>query len=189
MHIAPPARHRATTGTGRRSRRAARLSAMVAGLALPALIGGAALAGNASADTTTHITPGNTFYLQLDVSGASTAPGAPVIDWYSDGGANQVWTFSSVGGANTYEIINQNSNQCLTTDGVAGDQLYQLPCSGSQEQQWKTNLPAEGAFKDYSIQNVYSGLYVDVSGDSPWPGSAIDAWYGNGQPNQMFSAD
>lgn len=185
-----PAHHRTATGPERRPRHAARLTAAVAGLALPALIGGAVLAGNASASTafTTHVSPDNTFYLQLDVSGASTQPGAPVIDWWSNGGANQSWTFSPIGGANTYEIINGNSNQCLTTDGVAGDQLYQLPCTGSQEQQWATSLSLT-ASGTQAIRNVYSGLYVDVSGDSPWPGAAIDTWTYNGGDNQFFFAD
>jgi len=169
-------------------RRAARLSALLAGLAVPALVGGAALAGPASASTgfTTHITPANTFYLLLDVSGGSTQPGAPVIDWWADGGANQEWTFSPDGGANTYEIINVNSGQCLTTDGVAGDQLYQLPCSGSQIQQWRTGLSLSDQ-NTSTIENVYSGLYVDVSGNSPWPGAAIDTWPYDGGENQYFA--
>src|SRR6516162_5628253 len=106
-------------------RRAAKLSALLAGLAVPALVGGAVLAGPASASTqfTVHVTPNNTFGLLLDVSGGSTQPGAPVIDWWANGGANQQWTFSPIGGNNTYEIINVNSGMCLATDGVAGDQL------------------------------------------------------------------
>ena len=75
------------------------------------------------------------------------------------------WLFSSVGGGNTYEIINVNSNMCLTSDGVAGDQVYQEPCDGSLLQQWNTSLtPGNGVA--YTIKNVSSGLYLDVSGDS-----------------------
>jgi hypothetical protein len=63
MHITLPARRRAATGSGRRPRRAARLSATLAVLAVPALISGTTLAGPASASSvlTTHITPTNTF--------------------------------------------------------------------------------------------------------------------------------
>ncbi|HUN32233.1 MAG TPA: RICIN domain-containing protein [Trebonia sp.] len=167
--------------------RTARLSAVLAGVAVPALVASTALAGPASASTefTVHITPDNTLGLLLDVSGASTQPGAPVIDWYADGGANQEWTFLPDGGTNTYEIINANSGQCLTTDGVAGDQLYQLPCAGGPIQQWQTAI-TPGQEGVGTIRNVSSGLYVDVSGDSPWPGAAIDTWYYNGQDNQYF---
>jgi Ricin-type beta-trefoil lectin domain-like len=120
MNIKLPARHR---DESRRPRRAARLSAVLAVLAVPALLG-VTLAGTASASTafSTHLNPDNTFYLVLDVSGASMYPGAPVIDWYENGGANQDWLFAPVQGtSNTYEIVNLNSNMCLTTDGVAGD--------------------------------------------------------------------
>jgi hypothetical protein len=57
----------------RRSRRAARLSAVLAVLGVPALLS-VTLAGTASASTafSAHLTPNNTFFLVLDVSGAST---------------------------------------------------------------------------------------------------------------------
>jgi hypothetical protein len=178
MHIKLPA-----------SRRAARLSAVLALLATPALLG-AVLAGPASASTsfTVHVTPNNTLGLLLDVSGASTAPGAPVIDWFANGGANQEWTFLPDGGNNTYEIVNVNSGMCLTTDGIAGDQVYQLSCAGSQIQQWTTGLNPGNAGYGYTIKSVYSGLYLDVSGNSAWPGASIDTWPYNGGSNQFFGA-
>jgi hypothetical protein len=186
MNIKLPVGRRHRDESGRRPRRAARISAALAALAVPAALG-AALAGPASASTafTTHLTPNNTFFLLLDVSGGSTYPGAPVIDWYSNGGANQNWLFKSVNGGNTYNIINVNSNMCLTSDGVAGDQVYQEPCDGSLLQQWQTSLtPGNGV--DYTIKNVSSGLYLDVSGNSPWAGTAIDTWPYNGGANQFF---
>jgi Ricin-type beta-trefoil lectin domain-like len=146
------------------------------------------LAGPASASSTfdTRLTPLNTFYLVLDVSGASTQPGAPVIDWWINDGANQSSEFVPYGGNRTYEIINDNSGQCLTTDGVAGDQLYQFPRVGRRQQLWETLLTA-GAGGSYNIASAYGGLYVDVSGDSAWPGAAVDTWYGNGGHNQYFA--
>ncbi len=171
------------------SRRASRLSAVLALLATPALLG-AVLAGPASASTsfTVHVTPNNTLGLLLDVSGASTAPGAPVIDWFANGGANQEWTFLPDGGNNTYEIVNVNSGMCLTTDGIAGDQVYQLSCAGSQIQQWTTGLNPNNTGYGYPIKSVYSGLYLDVSGNSAWPGASIDTWPYNGGNNQFFGA-
>lgn len=187
MNIKLPALRRHRDGSGRRPRRAARISAALGVLAVPALLG-ATLAGPASASTafTTHVTPDNTFFLLLDVSGGSTYAGAPVIDWYSNGGANQNWLFLPYGGNSTYEIINVNSNMCLTTDGVAGDQVYQEPCTGGTAQQWQTGLTA-GTTSENTIKSVYSGLYLDVSGDSPWAGAAIDTWYYNGGYNQNFA--
>ena len=151
------------------------------------LLGAAGGASAATPSFTTHISPLNTGYLELDVAGASTQPGAPVIDWYANGGANQAWTFQSTGAANTYEIVNQNSGQCLTTNGVPGSQLYQWPCSANNPYQvWTTDLGAYYDFHGHAIRNPAFGLYVDVNGNSPWPGAAIDTWYWNGGYNQLF---
>ena len=113
-----------------------------------------------------------------------------MIDWWSNGGANQAWTFTRItNDPNTFEIVNQNSSQCMTTNGVAGDQVYQEPCDQGTAQQWITGLrPATGA-SAYAIESAYSGLYLDVNGDSPWPDTSIDTWYWNGGYNQYFSAD
>jgi Ricin-type beta-trefoil lectin domain-like len=168
-------------------RRRSRLSLRLAMLAGAALLGSGALAAPALANTfESNVTPLNTFYLQLDVSGASTQPGAPVIDWYSNGGANQKWFFSQVIASGEYEIANQNSGLCLTTDGVAGDQLYQEPCNESAGQIWITNLsPSNNNYT--SIQSALSGLYLDVYGNTSWPGASIDTWYWNGGSNQKWS--
>ncbi|MBV9451138.1 MAG: RICIN domain-containing protein [Streptosporangiaceae bacterium] len=191
MHIKLPTSRRHRDGARRHPRRAARLSAArlwatLAVLATPA-VAGAVLAGPASASSsfTTHLTPNNTFFLLLDVSGGSTYPGAPVIDWTANGGANQDWLFQPSGGSNSYQIVNVNSNMCLTTDGAAGDQVFQDPCTGAANQQWLTSL-SPGNGRAYTIQSAFSGLYLDVSGDSPWEGTAIDTWPYNGGYNQQF---
>jgi hypothetical protein len=184
MRIKLPVHRRA----GHRPRRA-RLVAILAGLAVPALLGGTLLAGPASASTgfTTHITPNNTLGLLLDVSGGSTQPGAGVIDYWANGGANQQWTFRTTGAYDTYEIINVNSGMCLAADYRAGDQVFQNYCDGSPTQQWVTGLNP-GSIYAYTIQNVGSQLYLDVNGDSPWPGAMIDTWPYTGGQNQYFSA-
>jgi hypothetical protein len=148
----------------------------------------AASAGTASAssDFTIHVSPNSSFGLLLDVSGASQSPGAGVIQWYANGGANQAWTFASLGGT-TYEIVNVNSGQCLSTDGVAGDAVVQLPCSGALGQRWSTNLNPS-TVSAWTIANPWSGLYLDVNGASPWAGASLDVWYYNGGSNQFFVA-
>ena len=156
-------------------------SALAAGLTL-----GTGTAAHADSGFTVHLTPNNTLGLLLDVNGASTAPAAGVIDWYANGGANQAWTFIPFGN-DTYEIQNVNSQLCLTTDGVAGDGVYQLQCVGGAQQKWVTAL-SPSAFGAYPIRNLYSGLYLDVSGNTAWPGATIDTWYWNGQNNQYFGA-
>ncbi|MFB9238731.1 RICIN domain-containing protein [Plantactinospora siamensis] len=118
-------------------------------------------------------------------SGASQAYGAPVIQWSGNGGANQIWKFVPTGGY--YEIVNQNSGQCLTTDGVAGDQTYQFLCTGADTQLWYTDLaPNNGV--GYSVGSKASRLYLEVYGAAGWQGAAIDTWYWNGGSNQYWSA-
>jgi hypothetical protein len=56
-----------------------------------------------------------------------------------------------------------------------------------QTQLWRTGLNPSQAGA-WTIRSVYSGLYVDVSGDSAWPGVAIDTWSYNGQDNQYFGS-
>jgi len=170
------------------------LTLAVLGAALGLLAAGA---GSASASApvprfTTPISPRNTADLLLDVSGGSTEPGAPVIDWWANGGANQAWIFQSslYYAPNTYEIVNQNSGQCLTTDGVAGDQLYQWPCTPwSHNQVWVSDIRGFSDGQGHAISNPAFGLVVDVYGNTSWPGAAIDAWYPNGGQNQYFQSD
>lgn len=159
-------------------------SAAVVALAALGTVAGGAASAQASTGFTTHLTPDNTAFLVLDVDGASTAIGAGVIDWVGNSGANQSWTFEPVGN-DVYEIENNNSGMCLTTDNTAGDQVYQFPCENAATQQWYTQLTA-GSASDWTIESESSGLYLDVSGDSPWEGASIDTWYYNGGANQYF---
>ena len=190
----------------KRPRSRARVAYALAALGSSLLLAGGVLASPAAASTDfyAHLHPHNTYELYLAVSQGSTSPGAPVIDWFYDGGEEQVWHFFPLDvpapngrGApvpDLYEIINENSHQCLTTDGVAGDQVYQDPCDGSPSQQWLTGVVeindgcavGGGVCTPDGIQSVSSGLYLDVSGDSIWPGAEIDTWYENDGANQWF---
>jgi hypothetical protein len=159
---------------------------------LPASL--AARTANAG-DFNVPLTPTNTFFLQLDMAGASTAPGGGLIDWWVNGNANQGWTFRHVydSTGNYYIIINDNSWMCLYADGTAGDQVYQAPCDAHNTygEIWYTGLnpSTSNATYGWAIENVSSGLYLDVAGDNPFPGASIDTWPWNGQPNQYFAID
>ena len=183
--------------------RAAQVACALAALGSSGLLAVGVLASPAGAAVNQHSEPSNTgslsfttslatgadAALRLAVPQASTTPGTGVIDWSITDGAEQEWTFKpTVDAADTYQIINDNSNQCLTTDGVAGDQVYQDPCNGSRSQQWKTGLiDALSPWTFVPIQSVSSGLYLDVRGDSFWQGTVIDTWYGNGGNNQGWA--
>jgi hypothetical protein len=127
-----------------------------------------------------RIYPNSNSFVFLDVSGGSTGDGAKIIQW-SLSGSNQGWTLKPSG--NYVEIVNVKSGKCITTDGVAGHQVYQWACNGTTNQLWETSLTPNSA---RSIRSVASGLYMDVSGDSRSQGAAIDTWYPNGGNNQYF---
>jgi hypothetical protein len=151
-------------------------------LAATGLLAATPGAAQASAGFTARISPDAIQFLFLDVSGGSTYNGAKIIQW-SLSGSNQGWYFQPSG--NYYQIVNVKSGKCLTTDGVAGHQLDQWPCTLGSSQLWQTDL-ALGTFYRYWIKSVYSGLYMDVSGGSTSQGAAIDTWYWHGGSNQYF---
>lgn len=126
-------------------------------------------------------------YLVLDVNGASTTPGAPVIQWLRTGGSNQRWNFVGLADGGE-QIVNQNSGMCLTTDGLAGHWLYQWPCdSSNSHQEWRGQLQRTILGSVKGLSNAYSGLWLDVDGGSPWPGAHLITWYDNGSDHQRFS--
>ncbi len=144
--------------------------------------------GSEPADGSTHFLTSAGSGLVMDVSGASTASGAKVIQWSNHGGPNQQWTVHSVSG-NVFTLVNVNSGKCLeapnqsTTQGV---QLDQGTCNGSTSQRWSLN-PAAGGGSSYTVVNVLNGLYTDVFGASTSAGAAIDQWPGNGGANQTWN--
>ncbi|MBV9334311.1 MAG: RICIN domain-containing protein [Solirubrobacterales bacterium] len=147
------------------------------------------------------LTPASTYWgfseLHLDVGGASTSPGAGVIDWWPKftDNANQGWTFYPLDAINPnlspnlFFIINDNSGLCMESNGVAGAQVYQNTCGAAPDRQaWDTPLRPNSYPTSWSIQNHASGLMLDVYNDSRLPGAFIDTWPSNGAQNQQFAA-
>ena len=129
----------------------------------------------------------------IDVQGGSTERGAPVIQWYDNGGANQHWTLAITRAANLGDIAtdtvrNQNSGMCLTTDGVAGHALFQWYCNGGSGQEWQGSITKKfsSTFTGGALRNPASGLNVDIEGASPWAGARVIGWSPNGGENQRF---
>jgi hypothetical protein len=102
-----------------------------------------------------------------------------------DGASSQLWELVPVG--SLYQIVNLSDNDCLTTSGTAGAQLFIWFCTSTSQDLWQ--LPADfgaGLFGS-PIENPASGLYIDVFGGSTTAGGAIDAWpWNGGYANQSF---
>jgi hypothetical protein len=130
--------------------------------------------------------------LVMDVSGASTASGAKVIQWTDHSGANQQWTLGQVAG-NVYTLTNLDSGLCLAVPGQStaqGTQLDQEACSGGAGDQWA--FDSVGSYTSagdasYELANLGSGLVVDVSGGSTSAGGQVIQWPTNGGANQEWT--
>ena len=170
-----------------RIRRTAATLAVVATVA-----GGSAglAAAPAMADTASYngLTSTSNWY-SLDVSGASTSLFAPIDVWYYNGNANQQFTYPENNGQ-VAEIEAQNSGMCITTDGTAGDVLFQAPCFNGVAQQWEAETwtawwnPGKTMV---TFLNPWSGLVMDVENNSYSPGASVDGWYPNGGLNQSWT--
>ncbi len=133
-------------------------------------------------DTTVSSPPprtGHSYFLanansdrNADVSGASTADGAKVIQWTSSGATNQQWRLTA-GAGGTWTLTAVHSGKCLDVSGRStadGAQIIQWTCSGATNQQWRVT-PASGG--GYTLTAVHSGKCLDVAGGSTTNGTAL----------------
>lgn len=141
-----------------------------------------AQAGTAQTGTTVRATHSGQ---ALDVSGVSHAAGAPVIQWPSNGGANQRWTFDRLDDG-SYRIVAGHSGQVLDVAGVstaAGAPVVQWPWNGGANQRWRVeDVGGQGQ----RIVAVHSGLVLDVAAASRSGGARVIQWPWNGGANQRW---
>ena len=77
--------------------------------------------------------------LLADVSGASTADNATVVQWAATGGNNQKWQAVDAGGGNVY-LRAVHSGKCLAPSGGStadGAAMVQLTCNNQNSQKWQ----------------------------------------------------
>ena len=110
----------------------------------------------------------------LDVSGASSANGAPAQIWDCHADTNQ--QFSQNG--QTLRVM----GKCLDVPANAADgtRVKIWDCNGGANQQW--NLNSNG-----TISNAQSGLCLDVNGGGTTNGSAVIVWNCHGGANQRWA--
>jgi hypothetical protein len=111
--------------------------------------------------------------LAMDVTAASTANGALIDQWTSNGGANQKWQFGSASISGYYTLISTHSGSCLDVPGLSkstGVQLDQWTCNGGTNQQWK-QIWIDSTH--YELQGLGSGLCAEVSGASTSSGAEV----------------
>ena len=92
-----------------------------------------------------------------------------------------------------FAIVNQNSGQCLTTNGYAGAQVYQAPCDGVSQpnaQVWYTGLRPNTGGDGWAIMSMATGFFLDRLWRQPVAGrrGSIPGTRMAGS-NQYFAAD
>jgi poly(3-hydroxybutyrate) depolymerase len=110
----------------------------------------------------------------LDVNGAGTANGSPMIIWDCHTGANQQFTQTD----KTLRV----QGKCLEAPGNAGSgtRVQIWDCNGNANQQW--NLNGNG-----TISNVQSGLCLDVNSAGTTNGTAVILWTCHTGANQRWA--
>ena len=120
-----------------------------------------------------------------DVNSASTAAGAPVIQYYQNGANNQQWQLAATSGG-YYQLTNRNSNQVLDVNNAStanAAAIIQYPSNGGTNQQWLLTANAEGYYK---ITNRNSGQVLDVNGASTAAATALIQYPSNAGTNQQW---
>jgi hypothetical protein len=138
----------------------------------------------AASGFTIRLAPASNPFVYADVDGASTDTLANVVLW-SLRGDSQVWTFQPYN--SSYLIVNKHSGKCIWTDGVAGDQLRQVPCDGNPYELWDTALTPGNIYTSWRIKAHSFNLYLEVKGGGGSNGSTVDVWPYNGGQNQFWS--
>jgi beta-xylosidase len=134
---------------------------------------------------TDRVTAANSGLL-LDVSGASTADGAKIIQWSDTGGTNQRWRLTRTTG-NVYTLTGVGSGKCLevpNNSATQGTRLGIFTCNGGANQQWAVTSTGSSS---YLLVNLGSGWVADVVSGATTTGAEIEQWANNGGSNQHWS--
>ena len=121
----------------------------------------------------------------LDVFGASTDPGASVIQWVCHGGPNQQWRLEPAGGG-AFRILARHSGLALDVFGASLDDvapIIQWPIHGGDNQSW-TLAPAGDGYVTFIAR--HSGKAMDVEFASPDDGARVIQYTPHGGANQQW---
>ncbi|MEV0570716.1 RICIN domain-containing protein [Dactylosporangium sp. NPDC050588] len=118
-----------------------------------------------------------------EITGASTAAGAGLAQWTSNGGQHQQFAFIDAGGGYV-RIKARHSGLVLQVAGnTSGAAITQQPDTNAAGQQWR--LTEQGG--TVSLVNRQSGLAMDVWERSTADGARISQYAYSGNPNQRFT--
>jgi hypothetical protein len=120
----------------------------------------------------------------LDVYQANLADGAQLVQWADNGGANQQWHVTDVGGGYR-TLFNRNSGRVLSiwaTGTADGADAVQWVENNGGDQQWQL-VPA-GSY--YKIVNRHAGKVLAVWQASTSDGARVVQWTDTGALDQQW---
>jgi len=133
--------------------------------------------------------------LVLDASGAQDKAGTPIIQWPDNGGANQRWLVQ-IQSDGSYKLVSQmDSTLCiaLKSDKATPGTVLMLAKVSNTDKSQDFNLTmirddlGVGSGKTYTLRNLETNLYLDISGASLAGGAPAITWKLNGGLNQEFT--
>jgi hypothetical protein len=122
----------------------------------------------------------------LDAYGAGLADGANLVQWGDNGGFNQHWHLTDIGGGSR-TLLNRNSGRAVS--------IWQTSTAdGAQAVQWVQNNGLDQAYTlepvgtYYELRARHSGKLLTVSGGSADDGAAVIQWPDQNLLEQQWSA-
>ena len=125
----------------------------------------------------------------LDVAEVHPTAGANVSIWTSNGGANQLFTFTL--SDDGYVIPHNVANEELVLDAAGakpkvGANVSTWTENGGMNQKWSL-VESENSPGYYKIASAFDPYYVlDAAGAVPEIGANVSIWYDNGGTNQLW---
>ncbi|MEU6198251.1 RICIN domain-containing protein [Streptomyces sp. NPDC047061] len=139
--------------------------------------------------TTAHTLTNSGSSMLLDVTGASTASNANIIQASGTGGTDQKWTLTKVS-SNIYTLKNVNSGLCLDVPSKStaeNRQLIQWTCNGGTNQQFFFDLVGSYTGSVYMLVAVHSGMNIGVLDSATTTGAAVVQLTGTGATSQKWT--
>jgi hypothetical protein len=121
----------------------------------------------------------------LDAYGASLTDGTDLVQWADNGGFNQHWHVTDIGGGYR-TLLNRNSGQAVSiwqTSTADAAKAVQWVANGGLDQSW--TLEPAGAY--YEIRARHSGKLLTVAAASTADGAPIIQWPDQNLPEQQWS--
>ena len=122
----------------------------------------------------------------LDASGAGTADGTQIQEWWCNGTAAQSYAVVDRGDG-TVNLLNTNANKCVDVYGAGtgnGNKIDLWDCNGTVAQSFVLRPAGNGLV---SIVNPNSNKCLDVTGDNPADGTPVQLYDCNGTNAQTWN--